>query len=341
MRKEGILPLDSRLKVVFVLGALEVVSLLGSACTATPAEAAQVGQTEMVPTATRVLEQSAPRATTVPRIFPLAVPELDEAIPMGLTGEDIKEIEDISRQTSDFNLWTAPNAELIKYLYDFKEVVQVYAGQRDNLAENPFTQGKEFSGYVYVQMVQRGYGELLNGVDGEIALNYLADYYKNVNYEDRDGNRETVQCMVAQIFASAARSQFAGAPVFLTSHAGDALALAKHMLDQPDKAPAPDIRDGYVVRFPGDRFEISLVEPGDTIALRYADFSGHVVVVLAKAHNDAGEEMVLVFGSNRVVQDGELITNGIPELRWETSEFFSAQNETSMSQAVIIRSGRP
>lgn len=340
MRKEELLPVDSRIKVYFALAVLGVISLMGTSYLPNSVEAAQIGETgsKTTPTLEVIPTVAAPTFTRVPEIVE---PELEIYNTIGFIGEDIQNFEDISRQTVDFDMEFAPNAGLIKYLYDFKEIVQVYATNHEDVTEDSFTQGKDFSDFVYRKMSELGYRELLDSPDGQISLDYLADYYKNSSYEDHDGNREIIQCMESQIFASAARSQFIGAPVFLTSHPGDALALASDMLNQLNNAFAPSIADAHVVKFPRDRFDINIVQPADTVAIRYGNFGGHVVTILAKALNQDGETMVLVFGSNRIVVDGELITNGIPELRWETSEFFSAQNETSISQAVIIRSDNP
>lgn len=338
MIKEGMLASDVRLKAYFAVALLGFLSLINSSCAVRSGEATQVDNVDPVVTVTIDTYELEPTSTPIPERI---LPELVEAMPMGLIGEDIKNIEDISQQPVDFKMDFAQNAELIKYLFDFKEIVQIYATEHGDISENPYTQGQEFRDYIYDQMSQLGYGDLLDSEDGQIALAYLADYYKNPDYEDSDGNKEVIQCMESQIFASAARSKFWGSPVFLTSFPGDALALASDMLAQNDGGRAPNIRDSHVVKFPNDRFDINIVQPADTVAIRYGEYGGHVVTILAKAHNQHGEMMVLVFGSNRIVVDGKLITNGIPELRWETSEFFSAQNETSISQAVIIRADNP
>lgn len=321
MQKENVINWETQLKVFALLAVLGGLSLVVSGCNS-PAVRAFEGS----PTPTSTMIETPTTTMTVTPDKPAIEQNLEvDNIPIGQIGEDIKHWNEIEAQTADFDLDSAPNLELIRALFKFKNLVQAYAEAQAGVEENPYQQGDLFGNYLV---------ENLDYVD-PVALGYLEDYYKNADTEDLDGNHELVPCMEAQIFASSLGETLAGAPVSLLSHRGAALALAADMLNQPDGAQAPDI-DGVVIRYPADKFEINLANSDDTVAIRYGDYGGHVLTILGKAHNQYGELMVLVFDSNRLVTD-KLVTNGIPQIRWMTSEEFSRQNETETSRAVGIR----
>lgn len=262
-----------------------------------------------------------------------------ESIPeyIGLTGADIKTWVEIDLQTDGYQVDLAPNRELIKFLFEFKQVVQRYEVGPARLSENMYTRGWLFTEHLRTELSRAGYETVLSSLGGAEALGFLADYYKNPDIADQDGHEEPVSCVGAQIVAAAAGEVLTGGPVSTANFRGDALALAAKMLSLPDGVAAPSIENGVVVRLPRDKFEMERIEPRDTVAIRYGDAGGHEVVILAKSYNHLGETMVLVFDSNRMVGADGVETVGMPLLRWMTSEEFSRQNESEISQAVVIR----
>lgn len=324
-------------KTLMVVGLLGLLGILGRQYVLANGETDLVAERRSM----AVLSVPTRQPTQVELLLPTLVPESTTEIVIGQVGEDIAVWEDISRQTSDFEVDLAPNRELIRYLFLFKELVQEYTRERVDLAENPFTQGQEFREYLENNLSEAGYASLLATRESQVAMSYLERYYKNLYVEDKDGFREPVQCMGAQILAASTKGIFYGAPVSVTSHPGSALNLAAKMVNQADGAEAPNIANGMVVRMPKDKFEMDLVLPGDTIALRYGDLGGHVLIVLGKGHSQTGQEMVLIFDANHLVDDQTKITNGLPLLRWMTSEQFASQYETMSSQTVGIRSKNP
>lgn len=243
--------------------------------------------------------------------------------------EIIETVAEVERGVVGFNLENQPNAEFIKFAIESTEVANQFRPSSEELRD--YDEGLEFITYMKDELTKRGYADVMNSPSMNDGYVQMLQDYESWGSED---NEQPVQCSAWQTFLSGASGHLAGAPIKV-SLPGNADAVVGLVMSENLQTGDPSSLDvgGTIVRFNNDRADISLFEPGDAFFIRYkinkdeGNFA-HTGVILATGRSETNEQMVLVSDSNRFRDEqGNIVTNGLPRVRWLTQSEFTNEYE--------------